>query len=84
MAVWLLALVIAIPLGLDLYMPVPDENPLTREKVELGRRLFRDRRLSRDRSLACSSCHDPDRAFSDGGLSPSASIDRSVVEALPR
>lgn len=66
MAVWLLALVIAIPLGLDLYMPVPDENPLTREKVELGRRLFRDRRLSRDRSLACSSCHDPDRAFSDG------------------
>lgn len=66
MAVWLLALVIAIPLGLDLYMPVPDENLLTREKVELGRRLFRDRRLSRDRSIACSSCHDPDRAFSDG------------------
>ena len=66
MAVWLLALVIAIPLGLDLYMPVPDENPLTREKVELGRRLFTDRRLSRDRSIACSSCHDPDRAFSDG------------------
>ena len=66
MAVWLLALVIAIPLGLDLYMPVPDENPLTREKVELGRRLFKDRRLSRDRSIACSSCHDPDRAFSDG------------------
>jgi cytochrome c peroxidase len=66
MAFWLLALVIAIPLGLDLYIPVPDENPLTREKVELGGRLFRDRRLSRDRSLACSSCHDPDRAFSDG------------------
>src|SRR5688572_16387986 len=66
MAFWLLALVIAIPLGLDLYMPVPDENPLTREKVELGRRLFRERRLSRDRSIACSSCHDPDRAFSDG------------------
>ena len=66
MAFWLLALVVAIPLGLDLYMPVPDENPLTREKVELGRRLFRERRLSRDRSIACSSCHDPDRAFSDG------------------
>jgi cytochrome c peroxidase len=65
MAFWL-ALVIAMPLGLDLYMPVPDENPLTRENVELGRRLFRDRRLSRHRSIACSSCHDPDRTFSDG------------------
>ena len=66
MALWLLALVIAIPLGLDLYMPVPEGNPLSVDKVELGRRLFRDRRLSRDRSIACSSCHDPDRAFSDG------------------
>ena len=66
MALWLLALVIAIPLGLDLYMPVPEGNPLSVENVELGRRLFRDRRLSRDRSIACLSCHDPDRAFSDG------------------
>ena len=60
---WLVA--IAIPLGLDLYLPVPDDNPLTREKVELGRRLFRDRRLSRDGSLSCASCHRSDRAFSD-------------------
>jgi cytochrome c peroxidase len=66
MALRLLLLVIAIPLGLDLYMPVPEDNPLSLQKVELGRRLFRDRRLSRDRSVACSSCHDPDRAFSDG------------------
>jgi cytochrome c peroxidase len=34
--------------------------------VTLGRRLFHDRRLSRDRSIACASCHDPDRAFTDG------------------
>ena len=34
------------PLGLDIYMPVPDANPLTREKVVLGRRLFLDKRLS--------------------------------------
>jgi cytochrome c peroxidase len=63
---WLLALVLTIPLGLDLYMPVPEENPITNEKIELGRRLFHDRRLSRDRSIACVSCHDPDRAFTDG------------------
>ncbi len=60
-----LAAAIAIPLGLDLYLPVPEANPLTAEKVELGRRLFFDRRLSRDNSIACSSCHDLERAFSD-------------------
>ena len=57
---------IVIPLGLDLYMPVPDSNPLTTEKIELGRRLFFDPRLSRDGSIACATCHDPARAFSDG------------------
>ena len=34
------------PLGLDLYRPVPDGNPLTPAKVDVGRRLFRDRRTS--------------------------------------
>ena len=55
-----------IPLGLDTYMSIPEENPLTRRKVALGRRLFSDRLLSRDRSLSCASCHDPRRAFTDG------------------
>ena len=55
-----------IPLGLDAYMPVPEDNPLTGKKVSLGRRLFFDRRLSRDQTLSCSSCHDPKRAFTDG------------------
>jgi cytochrome c peroxidase len=54
------------PLGLDIYMPVPEANPLTREKVVLGRKLFFDKRLSRDGTVACASCHDPARAFSDG------------------
>ncbi len=61
-----LALLLVIPLGLDLYMPVPEDNPMTAEKIELGRRLFNDRRLSRDGSIACASCHNPERAFSDG------------------
>jgi cytochrome c peroxidase len=63
---FLLAAAVTIPLGLDLYMPVPEENPITTEKIELGRRLFFDRRLSRDGSIACSSCHDPKRSYSDG------------------
>ncbi|MBI1896051.1 MAG: c-type cytochrome [Acidobacteria bacterium] len=44
----------------------PEDNPLTAEKIALGRRLFFDRRLSRDSSISCSSCHDPECAFSDG------------------
>ena len=55
-----------VPLGLDLYMPVPESNPVTPEKVSLGRRLFLDRRLSRDGSLSCAGCHDPSRGFADG------------------
>lgn len=54
---------LVIPLGLDLYMPVPEDNPITADKIELGWRLFNDRRLSRDTTVACSSCHDPDNAF---------------------
>jgi cytochrome c peroxidase len=61
----LVAALISIPLGLDLYVPVPDDNPLTAEKVALGRRLFRDPRLSRDGAIACTTCHDPTRAFTD-------------------
>lgn len=59
----LLAASLLIPLGLDLYMPVPEDNPITAEKIELGRRLFNDRRLSRDGTVACASCHHPDHAF---------------------
>jgi cytochrome c peroxidase len=60
----LLAAAVAIPLGLDLYLPAPESNPLTAENIELGRRLFFDRRLSRDESLSCATCHHPNRAFS--------------------
>ena len=59
----LLAAAVTIPLGLDLYMPIPEDNPLTAQKIELGRRLFFDRRLSPDLSVACASCHDPERAY---------------------
>jgi len=64
---------LVIPLGLDLYMPIPEANPLTVEKIDLGRRLFNDRRLSRDGTIACASCHDPARAFS---------VDRAVAPGV--
>jgi len=66
MMLFLVAAAVSIPLGLDLYLPAPETNPLTAAKIELGRRLFFDRRLSNDGSVSCSSCHDPERAFSDG------------------
>jgi cytochrome c peroxidase len=37
-----------------------DKNPLTRAKIELGRQLFFDPRLSKDLSISCASCHDPE------------------------
>jgi len=46
--------------------PVPPDNPMTVAKVELGRHLFYDPRLSADGSLSCASCHQQDKAFSDG------------------
>ncbi|MCH7875935.1 MAG: cytochrome-c peroxidase [Gemmatimonadetes bacterium] len=54
------------PEGLDLYLPVPPDNPLRVDVISLGRRLFFDPILSRDSSLACSSCHQPQRGFTDG------------------
>ena len=40
-----------------------DENPLTRAKIELGRQLYFDQRLSNDMSISCASCHDPDTGY---------------------
>ena len=45
---------------------VPADNPMSAAKVELGRYLFYDRRLSGNGSQACASCHDQARAFADG------------------
>jgi cytochrome c peroxidase len=40
-----------------------DKNPLTRAKIELGRQLYFDPRLSADMSISCASCHDPGEGF---------------------
>ena len=47
-------------------VPVPEQNPQTPEKIELGKKLFFDRRLSGDGTMSCVTCHDPERAFTDG------------------
>ena len=45
---------------------VPPDNPMTPVKVELGRRLLHDPRLSGDGTLACAGCHHPEKAYTDG------------------
>jgi cytochrome c peroxidase len=83
MLLLLLAAVLTIPLGLDLYMPVPEDNPLTTDGVERGRELFFDTRLSRDRTIACASCHDPERAFTDGRPVPIGVFNRVGRRSAP-
>ena len=45
--------------------PFPPGNPTTREKVELGKALFFDRRLSGDGTMSCATCHAPETGFAD-------------------
>lgn len=45
---------------------VPADNPMSVAKVELGRHLFHDPRLSADSRMSCASCHHQDKAFTDG------------------
>lgn len=55
-------------------VPAPDDNPTTAAKVELGRQLFFDPRLSGDNSIRCATCHLPERSYADGlARSPGAS-----------
>ena len=45
---------------------VPADNPQSPQKIALGEKLFFDPRLSVDGTVACASCHNPERAFTDG------------------
>lgn len=45
---------------------VPADNPMSADKVDLGRFLFYDKRLSGNGTQACASCHFQDKAFTDG------------------
>ena len=58
---------LTIPFGLEeTKVVIPEDNPLTKDKVELGRLLFFDKRLSQDNTIACANCHLAKFAFTDG------------------
>ena len=46
-------------------IPSPEDNPITDEKVALGRKLFFDKRLSLNETVSCATCHVPEYAFTD-------------------
>ncbi len=52
------------PLGLP-PVPVPPDNPITPEKVQLGDRLFHDTRFSQTGEVSCATCHDREKGFTD-------------------
>ena len=56
--------------------PVPEWNPITPEKVELGRHLFYSKDLSQDRTMSCGSCHIQKFGFSDRKKQPRGIPDR--------
>lgn len=49
---------------------VPADNPMTTEKVALGRYLFYDKRLSGNQTFSCATCHSQSLAFTDGKVLP--------------
>lgn len=64
------------------YFPKPvydfKKNPLKQSTVDLGRKLFYDRILSRDHTISCSSCHLSDQAFSHAGNHLSKGIEDGI------
>ena len=47
-------------------MAIPADNPLTAERVALGKQLFFDTRLSKNGNMSCETCHQPDKGWTDG------------------
>ncbi|MFO1518721.1 MAG: cytochrome c peroxidase [bacterium] len=56
---------VKVPLGLSDDLNVPAENPLTLDKIELGKRLYFDKRLSVDNTVSCATCHLPASGWAD-------------------
>lgn len=64
---------------------IPEDNPLTVEGIALGRKLFFEKKLSKNNSISCSSCHQPENAFNDKGKKLSIGVDGlpGIRNAMP-
>lgn len=70
----LISLIKNPPLGLP-SVPIPANNPVTTEKIALGRKLFYDRRLSLNNTFSCAMCHVPEQGFSHNELAVAVGIE---------
>ena len=66
------------PLGLP-SVPVPPDNPITHEKISLGRKLFYDRRLSLNNTFSCAMCHIPEQGFTNNEMATSVGVEGRTV-----
>ncbi|MCB1234733.1 MAG: cytochrome-c peroxidase, partial [Verrucomicrobiae bacterium] len=86
---FLLAALVALPFAargevtinrstLGMFQPLPEmadnpENPVTEAKIDLGRKLYYDKRLSKDHTVSCNTCHDL-ASYGDDGAPTSTGI----------
>jgi cytochrome c peroxidase len=74
----LLKLVTPPPLGLPA-LESPKDNPLSAEKISLGRKIFFDRRLSLNQTLSCAMCHVPEQGFTHNELATAVGLEGRTV-----
>lgn len=66
------------PLGLPA-VPLPPDNPLMQARIELGRTLFMDRRLSHNNTLSCGMCHVPEQGFTSNELGTAIGLEGQSI-----
>jgi len=77
--------ILPLPKQLATYEPmaIPDDNPLTPEKVALGRQLFFDKRLSGDGTRSCYSCHVCEKGLTDGLAKAVGAFNKQLPRSSP-
>jgi len=65
-------------------LAIPSDNPITKEKIELGKKLFFDRRLSLNNTTSCAMCHVPEQGFTSNEIKTAVGIEgRSNLRNTP-
>jgi cytochrome c peroxidase len=73
-----------LPANLQREMPVTAHNPLSREGIALGKKLFYDPSLSANGQVSCATCHQPELAFSEGSALSSRGVSaRRLLRHVP-
>jgi cytochrome c peroxidase len=77
--------ILPLPAPWDKYeaMAIPADNPMTPEKVALGRQLFFDARLSVDESRSCYSCHVCEKGLTDGLPKAVGALNKQLPRSSP-